>query len=32
MSVKWEILEGIVDVAAILLVTVTTISWFAGLI
>ena len=32
MSVKWEILEGIVDVAAIALVTLTTVGWLAGLI
>jgi hypothetical protein len=32
MSVKWEILESIVDVAATLLVTLTTVGWLAGLI
>jgi hypothetical protein len=32
VSVKWEILESIVDVAATLLVTLTTVGWLAGLI
>ena len=32
MSVKWEILESIVDIAATALVTLTTIGWIAGLI
>jgi len=32
MSVKWEILENFVDVAAVALVTLTTLGWFTGLI
>jgi hypothetical protein len=32
MSVNWEFFEGIVDVAAIALVTLTTIGWIAGFI
>ena len=32
MFAKWEILESFVDVAAVALVTLTTLGWFSGLI
>ena len=33
MNVNWELVEGVVDVAAVVLVTFTTVGWIvAGLL